>query len=118
MVLILCVIVTIIAAASFQKAQARHARRKERGMTSRRDVFDRYSASEYDLSENSTSFDQPYTKENSFHEGAPLLSQSFVEMGMRPEFAQEQAAYEFGMYPPQGLHSDLDITLIRNSPLA
>merc|ERR1712151_165864 len=41
MVLILCVIVTIIAVAPFQKAQARHARRKERGLTSRRDVLDR-----------------------------------------------------------------------------
>jgi hypothetical protein len=106
MVFILCVIVTIIAVASFRKAQVRHSRRKERGMTSRRDVFDRYSTSEYDLSESSASFDQPYLKAHSFQEDSPLLSQSFVEMGMRPEFSREQAAYEFGMYPPQGLHSD------------
>lgn len=102
MVVVLCVIVTIIAVASFQKAQARHARRKGRGVTSRRDVFDRYSASEYDLSESSTSFDQRYSNSYSFQEDYPLLSQSFVEMGMRPELAREPAAFEFGMYP----HSD------------
>jgi len=104
-VVVLCIIVSVIAVQAFQKTQARQARRKEKGLTSRGAEFDRYSASEFDISENSVSFDHRSRREDSFMEDAPLLQQSFMEMGVRPEFGQEQPGHDFGMYPSHELNS-------------
>merc|ERR1711941_195926 len=106
MVGILCIIVTVIAVQSLRKTQARQARHKERGLSSSRTEFDRYSASELDNTENSLSFNHRPRREDSFMEDAPLLQQSFMEMGERPYFGHEQAAYDFGMYPSHDLNSN------------
>merc|ERR1712023_600249 len=109
MVVILCIIVTVIAVQSLRKSQARQTRRKDRGVKSDRAEFDRYSASEFDIAENSLSFDHRARREDSFMEDAPLLQQSFMEMGARQQFGQEQeqpfglSQPVVGLTPPRGL---------------